>query len=114
MSDVAPAAQPNPPKTPRKRTAPPTGISDQDMERFKTWIEDKSRYKSSGGFIPYLRKIMQDEDIEGLSTNNFHKKPRDGKRLVRAFALGSSAVISRWISFSPCCRSSSTPCGADS
>lgn len=115
MSDTT---SPPPPETPtktprRKRAAPPTGISDEDMERFKTWIEDKSRYKTVGGFIPYLKKLMQDNTIEGLSTSNFHKKPRDGKKLVGFlfFFFFVLTVIHRWIFFH---RLSLMPCGPNS
>ena len=84
------------------------------MERFKTWIEDKSRYKPAGGFIPYLRKLMQDDDIEGLSTSNFHKKPRDGKKLVIFFLFFFLPKLTVRFFFSFFFhRTFSTPCGAN-
>ena len=77
-------------KTPRKRPATSSGRSEADLQRFKLWLEENS-FKSNGGFLPHLRKIMGNPDLPTYSKASFHKQPKDGYKLVMWFALALSS-----------------------
>jgi len=65
-------------KTPLKRSM---GRSEEDLFRFKAWLDTNS-FKPNGGFMPHLKKIMQNSEIPNYSKANFHKQPKDGYKLV--------------------------------
>jgi len=79
MSD--PLSQ-TPSKTPRKKAVPSqNGRTEEELERFKSWLDGNS-FKSNGGFLPHLRKIMNNPELPTYSKASFHKQPKDGYKLV--------------------------------
>ena len=80
-------------KTPRKRPATSSGRSEADLQRFKLWLEENS-FKSNGGFLPHLRKMMDNPDLPTYSKASFYKQPKEGYKLVMRFALAISSFRS--------------------
>ena len=82
MSDSLSSISQTPSKTPRKKGVhSQNGRTEEELGRFKSWLDENS-FKSFGGFMPYLKKIMNNPEIPNYSKANFYKQPKDGYKLV--------------------------------
>ena len=75
-------------KTPRKRPPISSGRSEADLARFRLWLEENS-FESNGGFLPHLRKIMDNPDLPTYSKASFHKQPKGWLQAGDALCSGS-------------------------